>query len=67
MKVCPDLDKVVHVAKEAKIVIRDIHFIRKPDDDVLEALSLMVDGKEDALGYFSYLLSKDNMVLNPAR
>lgn len=61
MKVEPDLEKIVSAAREANISIQEINFIRGIDEDILEALSILVDGNEDAKGYFSWLLAKSNL------
>ena len=59
--VLPELDKVVQAAKEARITIREVNFVRHNDADILEALSIAIDGKEDAIGYFSYLLEQQKL------
>jgi hypothetical protein len=55
------LDKVVQAAQEAKVSILDVNFVRDVDTDILNALSIAIEGKEDALGYFSYLLEQQQL------
>lgn len=61
LNVAPDLDKVVQAAQEAKVSILDVNFVRDVDTDILNALSIAIEGKEDALGYFSYLLEQQQL------
>ena len=65
LRVMPDLEKIVATAKEAKIAIRDIHFVRNMDQDILEALSIDIDGNDDSKGYFTYLLARNNLKKEP--
>ncbi len=67
MKVYPDLAKVAAAAKEANISIQEIQFIQNIEKDVLEALSIMVEGNDDAKGYFSWLLAKNNLKTEPIK
>jgi hypothetical protein len=64
LRVTPDLGKVVAAAKEAQVSIPEIHFVRDEDTDILEALSISIEGDEDAKGYFSWLLEKSNLSLS---
>lgn len=63
MRVSPDLEKIVAAAKEANIAIQDIQFVRNIEADALEALSIEIDGNDEAKGYFSWLLAKSNLTL----
>lgn len=67
LRVSPDLDTIVAAAKEAQIAIRDINFIRdvNASDDVLAALSIMIEGSDDAMGYFAWLLAESNLKTEP--
>ncbi len=61
LKVTPDLEKIVAAAKEAQISIQEINFVRNVDTDILESLSILVDGNSDAQSYFTWLLEKSNL------
>lgn len=61
LKVTPDLEQIVAAAREAKITIEEINFVRSVDADILEALSIVIDGNEDSKSYFSWLLNKSNL------
>jgi hypothetical protein len=65
LKVSPDLEKIVAAAKEANISIHDLQFVRSLDTDVLEALSIVIEGNDEAKGYFSWLLAKSNLRTEP--
>lgn len=58
LQVAPDLDKVIQAAQESKVAITELNFVRNVEEDILSALSIAIEGKEDALGYFSYLLDQ---------
>lgn len=58
LHVVPELDKVIQAAQESKVSITELNFVRDVDEDILSALSIAIEGKEDALGYFSYLLEQ---------
>lgn len=66
LRVTPNLEQIVAAAKEAQISIQEINFIRNTDSDILEALSIIVEGNDDAKGYFSWLLDKSNLRTEPA-
>jgi hypothetical protein len=59
--VSPDLEKIVAAAQEAQISIQEVNFVRNTDLDILEALSILAEGQEEAQGYFSWLLAKSNL------
>lgn len=65
LKVTPDLDKIVAAAKEAQVSIQDIHFVRNTETNSLEALSILIEGENDATCYFSWLLKKSNVKSEP--
>ncbi len=65
LKVSPYLEKIVAAAKEANISIHDLQFVRGLDTDVLEALSIVIEGNDEAKGYFSWLLAKSNLKTEP--
>lgn len=61
MNVLPDLEKIVAAAKEANISIRELQFVRDTETDMLESLSILVDGHDEAKSYFSWLLTRSNL------
>ena len=61
LRVMPDLDKVVQAAQEAKVSITEVNFVRDVDQDILDALSIHIEGKAHEVGYFSYLLEVLNL------
>jgi hypothetical protein len=61
LQVMPELEKVVQAAQEAKITITEVNFVRDTDADILDALCIAVEGKEDAIGYFSFLLEQQKL------
>ena len=62
LKVAPELEKIVAAAQEANIAIQDIQFVRNTDIDVLEALSILVEGTDDSKNYFSWLLERGDLI-----
>lgn len=67
LQVAPDLERVVQAAQEAKVAITEVNFVRDVEVDILDALAIAIEGKEDAIGYFSYLLDQGQLLpLKPA-
>ena len=62
LKVLPNLEKVIAAAQEANIAIADIQFVRDVHQDVLESLSIEIEGNDDAKSYFSWLLNQSNLM-----
>jgi hypothetical protein len=62
--VMPNLATVVEMAKEAQIQILDVAFVTHPPSEVdpirkwLIALNIEVEGPQESLGYFAYLLKQ---------
>ncbi len=61
LTVCPDLEKLVAAAQEANVSIHDLQFIRDVEEDCITAISIKIEGADDAVGYFSWLLNKENL------
>ncbi|MBY0402924.1 MAG: hypothetical protein K2X66_03440 [Cyanobacteria bacterium] len=61
IQVIPDLKQVIDAAQEANISITDLRFLRRAGGlsvDILESIDLAIEGSEEAVGYFTYLLDK---------
>lgn len=75
MTVLPDLSNVAAMAKEAQVQITELAFIQERADEAalaeipkskwLIALDIVVEGTQEALGYFTYLINQKQLTAVP--
>lgn len=60
LTVMPELEQIIAIAQEAQVRIDDILFIQN-QHNTLEAITLCIEGSDECVGYFSWLVAKSNL------